>query len=433
MLSVLSLFELNIPEDAEIIVFADNINVRLKYVLDFLIKRHWNKNYIITDNPDIFRSSDKLKINYSTQLFDSVINVYPLNLLNSKGIDKNFIPEFEVNKECFYKEDIFSKIFYHISRYEEWQKNFTPDAHQRFEPNVSIHQYNLKIPFVDVSIAEFKQFIQGFYPAFSVPYFYKEILTFDLDNILAFKGKSFLRTSGALIKHILKQEFLLLNERIKTILKHQEEPFVEVYHFIKNTTQQKEVIFFVLSKNGTSYDRSAEIQHPDTKSILNALKSFAHIGLHPSYYSFNNIEIIKQEKQLLESVIDESILASRQHYLRMDITQTPQLLLKCGIMMDFTMGFASTSGFRAGTSYPFYYYDFDKEEVSELLMVPFCVMDGAYFNYQKISVDAAVQEIKHIKDNIKKVGGYFIPLIHEITLSPLFNKDAHHWRTLLME
>ncbi|GAB4451778.1 MAG: hypothetical protein OHK0036_12600 [Bacteroidia bacterium] len=433
MYSVLSLFETNPPENAEIIVFTENITNRLIYVLDFLIKRQWQKNYIITSDIEIFKSSDKLKINYSTKIFDNAVNVYPLNLLNSRGIDKKLKPDFSVNKNFYYKEDIFSKIFFHISRYEEWKKNFTPDAHQRFEPNVSIHQYNLKIPFVDVSIAEFKQFIQSIYPAFSVSYFYKEILTFDLDNILAFKGKSFLRTSGALIKHILKQEFLLLNERIKTILKMQEDPFVEVYRFIKNIAQQKEVIFFVLSKNGTSFDRAADIQHPDTKSILNDIKSFAYIGLHPSYYSFNNIETIKQEKHLLESVINETIFSSRQHYLRMDITQTPPLLLKCGILMDFTMGFASYAGFRAGTSYPFFYYDFDKEEVSSLLLVPFCAMDGAYFNYQKTSVDKAVQDIEQLKQSIKNVGGYFIPLFHEITLSPLFNKDALQWRALLMK
>lgn len=431
MLSISSLFQQSHAQEHDIIIYSDFVNNRLIYTLDFIIKQVWKKNYLITHDKENFIQSDKLKINYSENHFNKSIHVYPLQLLKHKGIEKNFIPKFEINTATHYKEDIFSKVFYFISRYEEWQKNYKKDSHNRFEKSSSVFNNQLNKAIVDESILAFKEYIQKIFSSFSTDYLYKEILTFDLDNILAFKGKKTIRNTAAILKHLIKFETHLFNKRIKVLLQKDLDPFEEVYPFIQGISPYQPIIFFILCRSDTTYDRAAHINHYPTKNILNNLKQFAPIGLHPSYYSIDNFSIIQKEKQLLEHAIQEKIIASRQHYLRSDITITPKLLIQAGIKYDFTMGFASDTGFRAGTSYPFYYYDFENEKSENLLQIPFCIMDGAYFNYQKIPIETAIKNIQSIKKNIQNTGGYFIPLFHEITLSPLFNSSAHQWKEFL--
>ncbi len=424
------LFDLNFTTKPEFIIFTEFCNNRLIYTIDFLIKRKWKKNYIITHDEQSFLNSDKIKLNYSTKYFQNTINIFPTGLLQQKNIVNNYVPSFSVNLNGYYSQDIFDNIFFCISRYEEWQPSIHYDKHQRFEASQTLFQELLPRPYLDIAIHEFEKYILQHYPSFQFPYKYQEIYTFDLDNILAFKGKNLYRTLGALVKLLLRREVNLFKERINVLVFQKDDPFKNVYDFIKDISNEKPVIFFILSRSSTVYDRAAEINHPDTVEILSYLKSFSIIGLHPSYYSFDNEQLIKKEKQTLESVLQQRVIASRQHYLRMNIHITPKLLLNQGIHYDFTMGFASKPGFRAGTSHPFFYYDFDNEKATDLLFIPFCIMDGVYFNYQNINIEKTLQEIQNIKSDIKKYGGYFIPLFHEITLSHLFKEDADVWRKM---
>ncbi|MCX8143917.1 MAG: polysaccharide deacetylase family protein [Bacteroidia bacterium] len=434
MYSLNPLFYINIPDNPEVIVYSEIKSNRLLYVLDFIFHRIAQKKYVLTNDIISFQQSDKVKINYSENVMQGCINVFPLFLIKNKGIDKTYSPNFSVQKEDFYFEDIFSKVFYFLSRYEEVQGNFLPDKHQRFEMNVINHKEIYSSPIVDIAVRQFFQYIQRHYDAFQTPYFYKVIYTFDLDNILAFKGKPIWRSAGAILKHLSKKEWSLLKKRVNVLFNNAQDPLEEVYDFIKILSQKHSVLFFVLCRSNTAYDRAASIDDEDTKRILNHLKDFAHIGLHPSYYSFNNEELIMKEKSILEKVIQQKIVASRQHYLRMDIRTTPKLLINQGFEYDFTMGFASAAGWRAGTSYPFYYYDFDTESATSLLFVPFVFMDGAYFNYQQISIDKALNHIQSIEKQVRDTGGYFIPLFHEMTLSSLFfSKMAEEWRMYLQE
>lgn len=427
------LFNFNTSSEPAFIIFTEFLNNRLLYTLDFLIKRKWQSNYIITQDPVVFSTSDKLKINYSKKYYPDAINVLPKTLLQNTGIDTQYTPDFAVHADHYYSEDIFEHIFFCISRYEEWQVDPGQyDQHKRFEAHHTVFQSLLPFPYLDKAINEFEHYISKIYPSYKFPYIYQELYTFDLDNILAFKGKSLYRSMGGLLKSLVRREFKVIKERLNTLYFQKRDPFEEVFDFIRILAHQHPVVFFVLCRSNTAFDRSTNLNHPDTVKVLNELKQFAIIGLHPSYYSSDQPSLIEKEKQALEKILQQPILASRQHYLRMNIRTTPKLLLKNGIHYDFTMGFATRPGFRSGTSYPFYYYDFEKEMATDLLFVPFCIMDGSYFNYQNLPIEKTLEEIRLIKSEITRFGGYFIPLLHEITLCPLFQKDALHWRNLLI-
>ena len=89
--------------------------------------------------------------------------------------------------------DIFSAIFFMVSRYEEYLP-FTPDRHGRFKATDTLAYKNnfLQIPVVDTWINLFKSILQKKFPAIKLlPSYFKAIVTYDIDVAYKFKGKKF--------------------------------------------------------------------------------------------------------------------------------------------------------------------------------------------------------------------------------------------------
>ena len=425
------------------IIYTDSKSERLNFVCEFIFNTVLKVNYNLTDVISEFEASTNFKINYSKKNIDSVFKIKPHSLLFETNItEQKPIPFFKNELIYFYENitgdlnfDIFSSVFYLISRVEEWQ-SFQADEHQRFEANNSIlakHNFNLK-PVVELWIETLKIQIKKKYSSIIFPKKkFKIISTIDVDNLFAFKNKGFVRTMGAIGKDIVKLNFKNLTSRINVLMGKQPDPF-DIYESISEFCLQKNIplIYFFLFKTGTKYDRTVNpTSTAFTKIFKTVLNKHAIIGLHPSYNSSVNQNILEKETLNFSKSITKKVIISRQHYLRFNIRTTPNQLLKNGIIADFTMGFASQIGFRAGTSQPFYYYDFSVEKKSELLFVPFCAMDGAYFVYNKITPREALDSLMKMAKEVKKVNGLFISVFHERTFyNDLYNGFGDVYKTL---
>jgi hypothetical protein len=171
-------------------------------------------------------------------------------------------------------------------------------------------------------------------------------------------------------------------------------------------------------RNGTKFDRSVPPQSKLFQNVIATLKSNkAFVGLHPSYYSSSEPQLLEEEIRHLQKAGIAEVIMSRQHYLRGKYSQVPKKLAASGIQFDFSMGFASKAGFRAGTSLPFYYFDFDTESSTDLVVVPFCAMDGVWSEYGSKSTTEAEIELKNLLEQIKKVNGLFVTVYHERSFS----------------
>jgi hypothetical protein len=102
---------------------------------------------------------------------------------------------------------------------------------------------------------------------------------------------------------------------------------------------------------------------------------------------------------------------------------TYQNLQKLNILRDYTLGFAREAGFRAGIARPYHFYDLEKEEQSDLIMVPFQYMDGTLQQYKRCSPEEAKEIIKILIDETKRVGGLFVSLWHNTSLT-----DEDEWK-----
>jgi len=91
-------------------------------------------------------------------------------------------------------------------------------------------------------------------------------------------------------------------------------------------------------------------------------------------------------------------------------------LFVAGYKEDFSMGYGSINGFRASVASPFYLYDLEKEEPTNLLLYPFCYMEANSFFEQKFSPAQALEEMQHYYQQVKKVNGTFISIWHNTFL-----------------
>lgn len=139
------------------------------------------------------------------------------------------------------------------------------------------------------------------------------------------------------------------------------------------------------------------------------------IGLHPSWYSFDDADELKRQKNAVENTLGHEIFSIRQHYLHYDIRITPQVHAEAGFAYDSTLGFNDNIGFRFGTCYPWRLCDINEEKELSIMEIPLVIQDGALLNPDKgmrLDEDTAFKYIQQITEAVEKVGGVLTLLWH---------------------
>jgi len=139
------------------------------------------------------------------------------------------------------------------------------------------------------------------------------------------------------------------------------------------------------------------------------------VGLHPSWYTFDNIDEMKRQKATLESVLGHDIVSVRQHYLHYDIRVTPRVQAEAGFLYDSTLGFNDNIGFRFGTSYPWKLYDLKSEVDLRITEIPLIIQDGGLLNTDKgmrLDEETAFNYVVQVAGAVERVGGVLTLLWH---------------------
>ncbi|MEJ2595164.1 MAG: polysaccharide deacetylase family protein [bacterium] len=179
------------------------------------------------------------------------------------------------------------------------------------------------------------------------------------------------------------------------------------------------------------FDKNVNIRNKHFKFLVKRLADYATLGIHPSYYSIENPNYLSFETGKLSEVLNQDVSRSRQQFLRLMLPDTYRNLLENDITDDYTMGYAALPGFRAGICSTYSFYDLDREEETKLRIHPFAVMDGTLKDYLNLTPDEAIDQIKRLIFEVKKVNGTFISLWHNESLSDL--KRWKGWRRVYEE
>lgn len=168
--------------------------------------------------------------------------------------------------------------------------------------------------------------------------------------------------------------------------------------------------------------KSIESRHPNdpnytlkedtTKELIYYILANHHeVGLHGSYNSYNNYELLKDEKMRLEDFISMEIKSIRQHYLNYDKNITPFIHEKCGFICDSSLGFPSKPGCKNSYSFPYFPYIDNLKRNSKVLTIPYLIMDQNIFWNEELdgkSFKDKLDYIKKILNSVKKKGGVVV-------------------------
>ena len=423
-----------------LLIYLPKTSSRIEYIFDAIFLNELGINYNTTTNIEIFKNYSEEKINYSANRIENEFFVKASSLLSENFIrninieikEKNQIKVLFPNNEfCDIGFDIFSSVFYMLSRYEEYLP-FTPDEYGRYKASDSLAYKNnfLEIPVVDKWIQQFKNILQKKFPALELKSStFTSIVTYDIDVAYKFKGRDFKRNAGSIIKDFFKADFKNIQSRIQTLYKKCKDPW-DTYDYLSKTIIENylQSIFFFLLGDSSINDRNISYENPVMKNLIDKIKNVSEIGIHPSFKSSFLNEKILIEKQRLEKIADKKIIKSRQHFLKFTLPNTYNALIEAGITEEYSMGFPYTPGFRAGTSKPFYFYDLKNEKATRLKIFPITFMEGNYTKKGYTDDQKILGSIFNLINEVKNVNGTFICIWHNHTVSD--TKEYREWRII---
>ena len=426
-----------------ILVYCDHITERHRYIFDFVFGDILGSTCQLTTDPEEFAAFDGPKFTYSASGIPGILNFRPHPLIEETGIKarqikisswKGLPVFFQVDGPSVLPFDPFALSFYLISRYEEYQP-FQTDEHGRFSHTQSIafRENFLQIPLVDAIVHELKGLLLDNFPKLNFPgQAFRFIPSFDIDIAYAHLGKGWGRAMAAWIKLLLKADFNQVRERISTLKGEIPDPYDNFD--LHNKLAEKYghlLLYFVLLGDFSRYDRNTSFKSKRFRELLKELSLKAEMGIHPSYSSHLSPDRLDKEMRRLGEITGRPVTKSRFHFLRLKFPESYRLLISKGITNDYSLGYSSTNGFRASTCTPFYFYDLEKEEKTNLKLHPFIFMDSAMIDHLKISPGDAILEIKSLIDPVKKYGGEAIGIWHNYSLS---DKDQYKgWQEVLTE
>lgn len=410
-------------------IHTDFESPRLTYTLDLVFKQLLGTGYILNQKvPD-----GAAVICYSAKrLEDNALNIPCCSdLLNSSGFapiqvivsgnreEMVLFPDLEFQDQGW-KFDLFSAIFYLVSRYEEYS-GFVPDQYGRFPYRESIlyKSGSTDYPLVNNWVKQLRNYLQKQWPAliFREPSF-RYISTIDVDSTFRFKEKGALWSISGGFRDLLKWKPGRVLNRIKTLwgLKPDDFDIFDEYEAFHKEYGIEVIYFFLLGDYG-QYDKNISHLNPKQAEIIKKLAITNRMGIHPSYGSNHKAGMLEQEIERFTEITMIKPQISRQHFLVHKFPDTYRNLIANGITEDYTMGYTGKTGFRAGIASPFLFFDLDKNETTSLWLYPFCSMDITPLHYEKLNVEKAKLRNLEVLKRVKAVNGTFISLWHNESLS----------------
>ena len=413
----------------KMLVLVPKVTGRVMYAFDLIFSQLLGIGFDVTTDAEKFKAYDGPKLHYGFQSIDDEPFAKSVDLLFERHIHEQTTDavEFEdvvglfpvYGKNLLLPFDVFAATFYLVSRYEEYLPQVR-DHYGRFQAESTWMYENgmLQKPLVNIWSKALGRRLQSLYPELIIKERkFKFIPTYDIDAAWAYKHKGVYRTVGGFVKDLVEGNRERIKERHQVLRGKRKDPFDSFdFQFDLQKQFKLEPIYFILCGDYDTNDKNISMRKTAFQSLIKRLGDYADVGIHPSFSSYLDIDKLQTEIERLSEVLHRPVTKSRQHFLRMNLPRSYQKLIELDISDDYTMGFASQAGFRAGIADTFRFYDLENDMVTNLNVHPFALMDGTMCDYLKLDVEASLTLAKQLVDEVKAVGGTFIYLTHNETL-----------------
>ncbi len=408
----------------DLLVYAEQPSPRLEWILKEILGRRLGLDYLVVEDAEAYRHGSLPGITYARekQGRKKELLIVPAGLLAGQGVTPAPPPVargedmpllFPQHAPSGLPLDIFAAAFYLLSRYEEYLP-FSPDKMGRFPGRQSLAQREgwLDRPVVEEwCLLLAKKIEEQLGVKSRMERAERYLPTYDIDQAFAYRHKSRLRLlAGGLRAGDLK-------ERLAVRAGREKDPYDTIPDILSFHRERAghPLFFFHVGRWGR-YDKSIPPETDAMRQIIREVAARAVVGLHPSVRAARDLTLIATEKARLEKAAGIPVTKSRMHYLILRFPDNPRALLEAGIEEDYTMGYPDMPGFRAGTCYPFSWYDLQREEETKLKFIPLTVMDGA-LRQNGVTTEEVPALLDRYWEKIKKYGGIFVTLWHNHTFA----------------
>lgn len=426
------------------LAYTTRITERVRYTFELLFKDLLGIDLALSTDREEFLAFDGPKVNYTKERSDQGVWIPPVELLFENEI-REFEPdvsEWEGRKVLFkldepeasFPFDLFAASFYLTVRYEEYLP-FKADRYGRFPARESLayeHGF-LREPVVDRWALQLRDALLEQHPESSFPERkYRFRSSIDVDSAFAYKDKGLIRNLGGYLRALIQFDLKGIGKRTMVLSRLQKDPF-DTFRYqweVQKKYGVETLYFFLLADHGPK-DKNVPVPRTSMHSLIQETAARAEIGAHPSFASNGSPEKLPVEIERLRSISGQKVTRSRQHYLMLRMPDTYRRLLENGIEEDYSMGFASEPGFRAGTASSFPFFDLERNLRTELRVHPFAVMDSGLRFYKDHTPEEALESIGEMKRKVEEVGGTFISVWHNESMSEW--EDWKGWGELYEE
>jgi hypothetical protein len=215
---------------------------------------------------------------------------------------------------------------------------------------------------------------------------------------------------------------------------HPDDPW-NTFLWLMDTAERqglRSAFFFICGRTDRRLDADYEVEHPAMQHLIRQIHLRGHaIGLHPSYHSYLNEDVVKREAQRLMSVCAANGVGlegwgARMHYLRWSHPRTLQVLEAAGAAYDSSMTYPDRCGFRCGSCHDFTAFLPVEDRVLNIRIRPLVVMESSIIDWMGLALEhEAYAKFMEMKAACRAVGGVFSLLWHNSSLESARAKDLY--------
>ena len=165
-------------------------------------------------------------------------------------------------------------------------------------------------------------------------------------------------------------------------------------------------------------DPGYNIKSERLRSLLSELKDAGHeVGLHSTYDSWNDSELIEEQKKTLEKSLGSEVTSCRQHWLRFSWNDTWFNQSLAGLKYDSTLMFNDRSGFRNSCATNWKPWNQIDNKAHQITCSTSVLMDSHLFDYNDFNKHERNDYLRFWVMECKDIGGEISFLWHPHTMS----------------
>jgi len=401
-----------------LLVYTHRITPRLTYVFKHCFTRLLGIPVSFTTKVETFIAHEDLKLSYTNKQLGNELHIKSSGLLFEQGISvidikmtswKGVPAFFQTSESSVVPFDIFSAIFYLLSRYEEYLPH-VKDNQGRFPASESLameHNF-LELPLVDLWMHHFQTILEKHYTLAADAA--KEPTTrvvIDVQRVFQFKKVGLLRAFGGYGSDLFRFRLKRNLKRTQVLLGLRKDPY-DVFNWLVQLQKRASERFQFFFAMGDYSDENRTIKYSKValQSVLKMVADYSNVGLLISKEASVTPEVLKNEKLRLEAITHRSMQQAKSIDSYVQLPETYQYQLDVETVSDYSMYYPNNPGFRASTCSPFLFYDLNFEIQTPLELYPVCLhIDEIFDEYQKTIDQIKVEELK---DVVASVNGFFI-------------------------